>query len=181
MFRRYGACAVFPVMMLVSGCGSWFASKPYAFPGPAEPSATIRMADQSYTALRVMTMDDAGCYAGYSHVPYSNGFWQAAVIPDKRLVLQYEEQGPVGRCQITFSFTPEQGADYLLKPGSWSEKAPGLIPGFVHDRNYCGIGAVRRKGTEERVEPLQGLNVRFGLKCIRLVEKKPRPPVTEHP
>lgn len=156
---------------MLPGCRFLSSGEPYPFPARDESSATIRLEHERDTYLRVMTLDEAGCYAGYSNIPYVNGSFEAPVLVNKPLVLQYERREGKMNCMINLSFTPQPGHHYTLKSGFWSESTPGLIPSFTYQQNYCGIGVLNKEGTQERIEPAKQLRITPNLKCTRFVEK----------
>jgi hypothetical protein len=96
-----------------------------------------------------MTFSDSGCYAGYTPLPYNNGFIESPVAVDNKLVLTYWEQYGGMVCKIPFSFVPEAGATYLMR-SSYTEptkvKALGL---FDAGQNTCGLVVMKKKGDVE--------------------------------
>ncbi|WP_223570823.1 hypothetical protein [Pseudomonas sp. BF-R-26] len=154
----------------LSGCTSLFQGKQYLFPRPDEPSATVRLKYESGTNLDAMTFNESGCYAGFTPLPYTDGFIEAQVAVGKELVLTYRQVVAGSMCQIPFSFTPQEGATYTLKSGSWSESKTGILPIFTSDQYYCGLGVVKKVGTQESVEPIQQLRIKTGFACLRFVK-----------
>lgn len=116
--------------------------------------------------------DDKTCYAGFTPLPYEDGFIQSPVAVGKELVLMYRNVGGGSMCQIPFAFTPEAGATYTLRTGSWSQPKTGILPMFTYDQNYCGVGVVKKVGTVESVEPVKQLRMKTGFPCLRFLEKK---------
>ncbi len=157
----------------LSGCTSLFQGKQYVFPRPDEPSATVRLKYEHGTSLHAMTFNDSGCYAGFTPLPYTDGFIEAPVAVGKELILTYRWEVAGRGCQIPFSFTPQKGATYTLKPGFWSEPKTGILPIFTYDQGYCGLGVVKKIGTQESIEPIQQLRIDQGFACLRFVKKKP--------
>ena len=166
-------CALLAGAVALSGCTSLLQGEQYVFPRPDEPSATVRLKYERGTDLLAMNLNDSGCYAGFTPLPYTDGFIEAPVAVGKELVLTYRRQVAGKVCQIPFSFTPQEGATYTLKSGFWSETKTGILPIFTSDRYYCGLGADKKVGTQESVEPIQQLSIDAGLTCHRFVKKKP--------
>lgn len=117
-----------------------------------------------------MTFNEAGCYAGFTPLRYTDGFIEARVAVGKELVLTYRRVVAGSMCQIPFSFTPQEGATYTLKSGSWSESKTGILPIFTSNQYYCGLGVVKKVGTQESVEPIQQLRIKTGFACLRFVK-----------
>jgi hypothetical protein len=118
-----------------------------------------------------LTFTEKGCYGGGSSLNALAGdFIESQVAVGKELVLTYEHAVAGTVCRIPFSFTPQAGAIYTVKAGSWSDSKPGIVPIFNYDQNYCGIDVVKKIGTQESVEPIQQLRFKTGLTCLRLVK-----------
>lgn len=159
------------VAVALGGCTSLMQGKQYEFAKPGEPSATVRIKDESGTTLDAMTFNGKGCYAGFTHLPSSEGFIQSSVAANKELILTYWQKVGGSACQIPFAFTPEAGATYTLRSGFWSEPKAGVLPIFNRDQYYCGVSIVKKVGTEETVEPVKQLRIETGFACLRFVEK----------
>jgi len=166
-------CALLAGAVALSGCTSLLQGEQYVYPRPDEPSATVRLKYERGTDLLAMNLNDSGCYAGFTPLPYTDGFIEAPVAVGKELVLTYRRQVAGSVCQIPFSFTPQESATYTLKSGFWSETKTGILPIFTSDRYYCGLGADKKVGTQESVEPIQQLRIDAGFTCHRFVKKKP--------
>ncbi|MDR7054301.1 hypothetical protein J2W70_001651 [Pseudomonas koreensis] len=156
--------------LALSGCTSLFQGKQYQFPRQDEPSATVRLKYESGTNLDAMTFNESGCYAGFTPLPYSEGFIQSPVAVDKELVLTYRQTVGGKFCQIPFSFTPQAGASYTLKSGYWTEPKAGLLPIFTFNQQYCGLGVVKKIGSQESIEPIKQLRIKTAFACLRFVE-----------
>lgn len=168
--RFVGYSLLAAAAMALSGCTSLFQGKPYLFPRPDEPSATVRLEYERGTTLDAVTFNESGCYAGFTPLTYTDNFIQARVAVGKELVLTYERVIGGAMCRIPFSFTPEEGATYTLKSGFWGESKTGILPIFTRDQYYCGIGVVKKIGTQESVEPIQQLRIKTGFACLRFVK-----------
>ncbi|MGY4493939.1 hypothetical protein [Pseudomonas sp. TE3610] len=156
---------------LLPGCTSLMRGKQYAFPQQNEPSATVQLQDDPYTELHIMTFSDNGCYAGFTPVPSSGGVMQAPVAVGKPLVLTYRRSVGSSFCQVPFSFIPEAGASYALVPGFRSEAKAGILPMFNTTQDYCGVGVVRKVGTEQSVVAIQPLRIKTGFACLKFVNR----------
>ncbi|MGA8133892.1 MULTISPECIES: hypothetical protein [Pseudomonas] len=156
----------------LSGCTSLLQGQQYLFPRPDEPSATVRLAYEHGTTLDAMTFNESGCYAGFTPLPNTDGLIEAPVAVGKELVLTYRRVLADSVCQIPFSFTPQEGATYILKSGFWSESRTGILPIFTRDQHYCGLGVIKKIGTQESVEPVQQLHIKTGFACLRFVRQE---------
>lgn len=169
--NKPGLYALLAAAVMLSGCTSFFQGKPYDFPQPGEPSATVRLKYTRGTSLDAVTFTEKGCYGGGSSLIYLvDDFIESPVAADKELVLMYEDVVAGTMCRIPFSFTPQAGAIYTVKSGFWSESKPGILPIFNYDQNHCGINVVKKIETQESVEPIQQLRFKTGLTCLRLVK-----------
>lgn len=166
-------CALLAGALLLSGCTSLTQGKQYVFPRADEPSATVRLKYENGTVLHAMTFNDSECYAGFTPLPYTDGFIEAKVAAGKELILTYRREIGGSVCQMPFSFIPQEGATYTLKSGFWSEAKAGLIPIFTTDQYYCGLGVIKKAGAQESVEPIQQLRIKTGFACLKFVNKKP--------
>lgn len=155
----------------LGGCTSLLQGKQYEFPAANEPSATVRLADGYGTSMDAITFNEKGCYAGYTTLPSRDSFIQAPVAVGKELVLTYKQQGVGTQCQVPFSFTPEQGATYTVKTGTWSEAKTGFMSVFNFSQNYCGIALVKKMGDQESVQPIQPLRIKTAFACLTFVKK----------
>ncbi|MGF6108904.1 hypothetical protein HKK52_07365 [Pseudomonas sp. ADAK2] len=168
---KSGLCALLAGAVLLSGCTSIFQGKPYDFPKPDEPSATVRLKYTRGTSLDAITFNEKGCYAGGSSLnALADDFIESQVAVGKELVLTYENVVAGTICRIPFSFTPQAGAIYTVQAGAWSESKPGLLPIFTNDQYHCGINVVKKAGTQESVEPIQQLRIKTGFACLRFVK-----------
>jgi hypothetical protein len=169
--NKSGLYALLAGAVMLSGCTSFFQGKPYVFPQPDEPSATVRLKYTRGTSLDAVTFNEKGCYGGATSLNYlADDFIESQVAVGKELVLTYEHVVAGTICRIPFSFTPQAGAIYTVKSGSWSESKPGILPIFNYDQNHCGINVIKKIGTQESVEPIQQLHYKTGLTCLKLVK-----------
>ncbi|NWB98366.1 hypothetical protein HX882_20930 [Pseudomonas gingeri] len=164
-------CALLVGAVTLGGCTSLLHGKQYQFPQPGEPAATVRLEYDRNANLDAMTFNDSGCYAGSTALPHVGGVIEAPVAAGNELVLTYRQQAVDGVCQIPFSFTPQEGATYTLKSGSWSKPKAGILPIFNSDEHYCGLGVVKKIGTQVSIEPVQQLRIKTGFGCLRFVKK----------
>lgn len=168
--NKFGWSALLAGAVTLSGCTSLLQGKPYRFPQSDEPSATVHLKYEPGTNLDAMTFNESGCYAGFTPLPYTNGFIEAPIAVGKELVLTYRQIVGGKMCQIHFSFMPQEWASYTLQSGSWSEPKTGILPIFTYNQNYCGLGVVKKVGDQESVEPVQQLHIKTGFACLRLVK-----------
>lgn len=168
-FYKMGWGVLLTATFALNGCTSFFMGKQYEFPREGEPSATVRLKYDRGTSLDAITFSEKTCYAGYTPLPYNGDFIESKIAANQELVLMYRNVVGGTQCQIPFAFTPQAGATYLVKSGSWSETKPGLIPVFKYDQQYCGIAVVQKTGDKESVQPIQQLRMRTGFPCLRFL------------
>ncbi|MFT0477123.1 hypothetical protein ACMSI6_24930 [Pseudomonas antarctica] len=169
--KMFVCCTLLAGTVALSGCNSILQGKQYDFPPSGAPSATIRLENKHGTTLDAITFNDKGCYAGLTPLPYSGDFIESRIAVGKKLVLTYERVIGGKQCLVHFSFTPQDGATYTLKTGSWSEPKTGFLPIFNYDQSYCGIGVIKKVGDVEGVEPIQQLRIKpAGLTCLMFVK-----------
>lgn len=159
--------------MVLAGCTSLLHGKQYAFPQPGEPSATVRLKYGSGMVLQAMTFSDSGCYAGYTPLPYSNGFIESPVAVGKKLVLTYWQQTGSRVCKIPFSFVPEAGATYLMRE-SYAAPSKVKILGLVEaEQQNCGLEVFKQTGDVQVVEPVKRIRIDTAFACLRFNEETP--------
>ena len=169
--HTYGRWIVLFGVLAMGGCSSSFLQgKQYVFPGPDQPSATVRLKSEGSSRLDAMTFSDNGCYAGYTILPSNGEYIESRVAAGKELILTYWQVAGNSQCQIPFSFTPENGATYTLTEGSWSKPKEGILPIFNRDEQFCGIGVIKKIGDQQTVEPIQQLQIKTGFACLRFTQ-----------
>lgn len=168
-FRTFGTCLWLGALLGMSGCSSLMMGKQYVFPKPEEPSATVRLHYTPGTALRLMSIDEDGCYAGYTPAPGAKDFFDTPVHVGKELVLAYALETGDKFCQIPFSFVPEQGAVYTLQAGNWTQPKQSFLFNQTVNQEYCGVRVLKSKDGVESVEQVQRLRIRPGW-CVRFVK-----------
>ncbi|MDO7928184.1 hypothetical protein Q6A51_15430 [Pseudomonas sp. KFB-139] len=168
--QKSNRCILLAGALLISGCTSFLQGKQYAVPGSDEPSATIRLKAGNGARLDAMTFSDNGCYAGYTVLPSNGDYIESRVAVNKELILTYWQTAGSSVCQIPFSFTPQSGATYTLIQGSWSEPKAGILPIFNREEHFCGVGAIKKVGDQESIEPIQQLKIKTGFACLRFVK-----------
>jgi hypothetical protein len=168
--KNLGYLVLLAGITLLSGCNSIMYGKQYRFPTSGEPSAKILLERQIGTRLDIMTFNEAGCYAGYTTIPSSNGIIEAQVVAGKELILTYSQVVGGKQCQIPFSFTPQSGATYILISDSWSENKKGIIPILNHNADYCGIKAYKKLDDQKTIEKIQQLNIKVGFGCLEYLK-----------
>lgn len=157
----------------LTGCTSLLHGKQYAFPQPDEPSATVRLKYESGMVLHAMTFNDSGCYAGYTPLPYSDGFIEAPVAAGKKLVLTYWQQSGGQTCKIPFSFVPEAGATYLMRSSYAAPTKVKILSLIEAEQQNCGLQVMKKTGDVEVVEPVKKIRVDTGFACLKFNEETP--------
>ncbi|PTQ70518.1 hypothetical protein [Pseudomonas sp. GV071] len=170
MDKRVCAGAVLVAALGLSGCTSLTMGDQYVFPRADEPSATVRVLDDGVTDLKIMNLNPAGCYAGYTPLPAKDGFVQAQVAVGKPLIVDYRREVFGGACRMFFAVTPEAGATYTLKTGSWTQPKTGILPIFTSDQTYCGLGAIKTLGEQQSIEPIEKMRIDTGITCHKFVK-----------
>ncbi|OLU21152.1 hypothetical protein BVH01_01895 [Pseudomonas sp. PA1(2017)] len=161
------------VGVLLGGCSFFVPKESYVFPVSGDPSAMLRMYDSDWVNLSVINLSKDGCYAGSTLLTKSVGLTEARVWAGKSLLIGYGKSlGHKSYCEISFSFTPQVGANYDLRSGSWSENKAGLLPGFTREQEYCGVVLVKAVEGVESVEPIQMMRVKPGLSCHSFVRAR---------
>lgn len=169
--NRFGwAIAMLAATIMLSGCSSFMQGDQYVFPLADEPSATLRTEYKAGTDLHLMNLNDKGCYAGYTPLPYVNGVIESPVAVEKKLVVTYRRESVGKVCQIIFSFIPEKSATYTLTAGSWSETKNGIVPWLTDEQQFCGVAMVKEIGGAETIEPVQKLRIDAGITCHKFVK-----------
>jgi hypothetical protein len=157
----------------LGGCTSLLHGKQYAFPQPGEPSATVRLQYGPGMELQAMTFSDSGCYAGYTPLPYSNGFIESPVAAGKKLVLTYWQQLGGQVCKIPFSFVPEDGATYLMHSTYAAPTKIKVLSLFEAEQQNCGLVVMKKTGDKAVVEPVKKIRIDTGFACLRFNEETP--------
>ena len=168
-FKTFSTCLWLGAFLGLSGCSSLMMGKQYVFPKPDEPSATVRLQYTPGTALRLISIGEDRCYAGYTPAPGANNFFDTPVQVGKELVLAYALERGGKFCQVPFSFIPEQGAVYTLQAGSWNQPKQSFLFNQTVNQEYCGVRVIKSQNGIESVEPVQHLRMRPGL-CVKFLK-----------
>ncbi|WP_449180639.1 hypothetical protein [Trinickia sp. YCB016] len=103
--RPISTLAITFTLALAAGCTT--VGHPYPFPQDGEPSAELQIQGRS---VYLLTFNQKGCYTGKTHVDGGPGAMPVKVVPDKPLVISYEENV----CMMPSTFTPQKDGHYRL-------------------------------------------------------------------
>lgn len=141
--------------------------KSYPFPHDSEPSSELQIQGK---AVYLLTLNDKGCYAGKTYVDGGPGAMPVRVVPDKPLVISYEENA----CMLPATFTPQKDARYRLIAVEGHKPSDPGVPFLqsmmhIHDRQ-CVVSVVEMDADGQSVKPvkLKGLRPQqTGFTCIK--------------
>ncbi|MEX3842336.1 hypothetical protein [Paraburkholderia sp. BR10882] len=129
--------ATFLTLAYLAGCTT--VGHPYPFPKDSEPSAELQIQGK---AVYLLTLNEKGCYTGKTYLDGSPGAMPVKVVPDRPLVISYEENV----CMLPASFTPQKDGRYRLVAWEGHKPADADMSFFqsmmhVHDRQ-CVVDVV---------------------------------------
>jgi len=155
------ACA----LALLAGCST--VGHQYPFPKDSEPSAELQVQSK---AVYLLTLNEKGCYTGKTYVDGSPGAMPVKVVPDKPLVISYEENV----CMVPATFTPEKDGHYRLVAVEGHTPSDPGVPFLqsmmhIHDRQ-CIVSVVEIDAEGLPLRPVKVKELRpqqAGITCIR--------------
>ncbi|WP_069262058.1 hypothetical protein [Paraburkholderia nodosa] len=157
--------SLFLTLAFLTGCTT--VGHPYPFPNDSEPSAALQIEGK---AVYLLTLNEKGCYTGKTYVDGSPGAMPVKVVPDKPLVISYEENV----CMLPASFTPQKDGRYRLVAWEGHKPSDPDMSFFqsmmrVHDRQ-CIVGVMEISPAGEPVKAVKVTELRprqTALTCIK--------------